>query len=145
MKKLDQKGFTLVELLVVITILAILATIAFTIFSGTQKSARDARRRADIDAIATAMETHYGQNGQYSGLCQITSTPTYDCNQWFTGGLPQDPQNNDTFKYCTKATGTSCISSGPAVAQGVPAAGTTWVVCAALENSTTPHCRLNRQ
>ena len=54
-------GFTLVELLVVISIIAVLSVIGVTVFSGVQKSARDAKRRGDIDAISKALEVHYGK------------------------------------------------------------------------------------
>ena len=54
--KVTRTGFTLVELMVVVAIIAILAVVGITVFSNTQKSARDSRRQADIGAIATAME-----------------------------------------------------------------------------------------
>ena len=49
-------GFTLIELLVVISIIAILVTVIVASFGGTQKKARDARRREDLDAIKKALE-----------------------------------------------------------------------------------------
>jgi len=55
----SARGFTLIELLVVISIIAILAVIGATIFSGVQSGARDAKRRGDINAIASALEVQY--------------------------------------------------------------------------------------
>lgn len=82
---MKKSGFTLVELLVVISIIAILSVIGITVFSGVQKSARDARRRADIDAIAKAMEVHYGQCGAGGVYCNLDNTA-------FSGGaVPKDP------------------------------------------------------
>lgn len=64
-KVLNQKktrGFTLVELLVVISIIAILSITGLTLFSGVQKNARDAKRRGDGNAIAKALEAYYLAN-----------------------------------------------------------------------------------
>ncbi len=55
MKQHTIKGFTLAELIVVITILAILGTIAFISLQGYTKDARDGVRVADMTNIETAM------------------------------------------------------------------------------------------
>ena len=60
-----KKGFTLIELLVVISIIAILSAIGMTVFSGVQKGARDAKRVADLNAIATSLEIFYYTYGYY--------------------------------------------------------------------------------
>lgn len=60
-----ERGFTLVELLVVITIITILATIGLTIYSKAQKQARVAKRVEDLRAIRTALEIYYARNGVY--------------------------------------------------------------------------------
>ena len=50
-----QKGFTLVELMVAISIIAILSTIGMVMFSAAQEGARDARRKGDLEDIKKAM------------------------------------------------------------------------------------------
>lgn len=52
----QTKGFSLVGLMVVVVIMAILAVVRATVFSNTQKSARDSRRQADVNATASALE-----------------------------------------------------------------------------------------
>jgi prepilin-type N-terminal cleavage/methylation domain-containing protein len=58
-------GFTLVELIVVITILAILGTIAFISLSGYSKNARDSDRVADINSISKSLELYITKAGTY--------------------------------------------------------------------------------
>jgi len=100
----------LIELLVVIAILAVLSTIGFAVFQGVQPGARDAKRKADIDAIAKAMEVHFGECavGKY---CNLKDTH-------FSGGVvPIDPlyisssvnkkcgqSNNHVCDYCISGT-----------------------------------------
>ena len=59
------KGFTLVELLVVITILGILATIGLVAFASSQARGRDVQRKSDLKQIATALEMFYSDYGVY--------------------------------------------------------------------------------
>src|SRR3989338_1480589 len=68
----NPQGFTLVELLVVISIIAILSVVGVTIYSGVQKNARDARRKADVESISNALEVHYNDTG-----CGAAAATTY--------------------------------------------------------------------
>src|SRR5437762_539321 len=60
--KKNQQGFTIVELLIVIVIIAILAGLVYTTFSGIQQKARDTVRTANIKALHGAVEAYYAQN-----------------------------------------------------------------------------------
>ena len=67
--KQRQSGFTIVELLIVIVIIGILATLVIVTFSGVQQKARDSERKTDINAIAGQLEAGYankGYNGSWS-------------------------------------------------------------------------------
>lgn len=115
----NPQGFTLVELMVAIAIVAILAVVGITIFSGLQKNARDSKRRQDIDAIVKALETKYDQNtGYYPGVI----------GTWFAGGqIPTQPQGGNY---------TGVVTTG---------SFQSFNVCASLESTTVSYCRANQQ
>ncbi|MFH1970889.1 MAG: prepilin-type N-terminal cleavage/methylation domain-containing protein, partial [Patescibacteria group bacterium] len=60
-----KKGFTLVELLVVMGILGILVSLVAGNFRSSQIRGRDAQRKSDLKQIATALELFYGDYGYY--------------------------------------------------------------------------------
>ena len=61
-----QKGFTIVELLIVVTIIGILATLTIVSYNGIQSSARDASILSDLDAL-DGIQVQYGINNNTSG------------------------------------------------------------------------------
>ena len=63
----NKKGFTIVELLIVIVVIGILAAITIVAYNGIQTSARDAQRKTDIGNIAKALHIHNVNNGNYVG------------------------------------------------------------------------------
>ena len=68
--KRKQQGFTIVELLIVIVVIAILAAISVVAYTGIQQRARDSQRDSDIATIAKALEMYYIDNGRFPpGSC----------------------------------------------------------------------------
>jgi type IV pilus assembly protein PilA len=65
MVKKDEKGFTLIELMIVIAIIGILAAIAIPQFSSYRKRAYDGAVQADIRNAATACEAYYVDHKTY--------------------------------------------------------------------------------
>ena len=62
-KKLS--GFTLIELLVVMTIIGVLAALSLFALSGARESARDGRRKSDLEAIRSALELYKADCNSY--------------------------------------------------------------------------------
>lgn len=65
MKKFNKLGFTLVELMIVITVIAILATIAVVSFTRVQKQARDTKRKAEMKSLQTALQAYFTEKTSY--------------------------------------------------------------------------------
>ncbi|MEA2112967.1 MAG: type II secretion system protein [Patescibacteria group bacterium] len=64
-KKGQQKGFTLVELLITVAIIGILSAVVLTSMSGARNRAKDGRRISDIKQIQLALELYYDINTSY--------------------------------------------------------------------------------
>jgi len=62
-----SRGFTLLELLVVIAIVGLLASIVTSQFSEASKKSRDARRLHDMHQLEVALRTYYQIYGHYPG------------------------------------------------------------------------------
>lgn len=62
---MNRKGFTLIEILVVITIISILMSLLFVAYEGSRKAGRDAKRKADLEQIRGALEMYRSDKGYY--------------------------------------------------------------------------------
>ncbi|MBX4197416.1 prepilin-type N-terminal cleavage/methylation domain-containing protein [Candidatus Saccharibacteria bacterium] len=72
--KKTNRGFTIVELLIVIVIIGILAALVVTTYSGIQKKARDTERKTDVNALHGQVEAYQAQNGKYPSLAQMNDS-----------------------------------------------------------------------
>ena len=59
------RGFTIVEIAVVIAVISVLLTLTLVVYNRIQVSARDDRRTADINAIKRSIVNYYNDNGEY--------------------------------------------------------------------------------
>lgn len=75
-----EKGFTLIEVLVVVSIIALLFTVLFASFSQARARARDSKRIQDILEIKKALELYYAANGKYPPIppVNVCSNRSYD-------------------------------------------------------------------
>lgn len=114
MKHLYQKGFTLLEILVVVAIIGILISISAAAYTSAQKKSRDARRQGDIRSIQNAFEQYYANNTKYptSSSCSVDTT-------YLPSGIPTDPKTGIAYPITCDAQ------------------GLTYCSCALLEGTTT--------
>jgi len=104
-----QKGFTLVELLIVIIIIGILATLVIVTFTGVQQKARDAKRQTDINALKTQLEAFYATTGYYPTLAHFSDTSSGGWVATNMKGLDpnaeKDPKFTGSGAYIVAGTG----------------------------------------
>ncbi|MBE9522854.1 MAG: type II secretion system major pseudopilin GspG [Proteobacteria bacterium] len=121
-----SRGFTFIELMVVMVILGILATLIVPRIMGRPEEARRLKARVQIESIETALKLYRLDNGHYptteQGLEALVEAPTVGRLpiSWREGGylekgkVPKDPWKNEYIYLCPGVQGDCDISSyGP--------------------------------
>ena len=135
MKKLlphKSSGFTLIELLVVIAIIAVLATIGFAVYNGVTTRGNDAKRQADIKAIADVFEVKR-TGGNYGGL-------TIAAADFSAGAIPADPVAAKAYCMATTTGTTPPANASISLTDGIDGTGChggTYVAVGTLPANTT--------
>lgn len=106
MKKATS-GFTIVELLIVIVVIAILAAISIVAYTGIQERARNARRADSVAKIKRSLELYRAEHNRYPSATANPGHHSWEAstdvegtfmeyleNYGFTGGAPVDPTNS---------------------------------------------------
>lgn len=130
MRQINNKGFSLVELLVVITILAIISVVAYQNFGGATDKAISGRKINDIGTIETALQQFKADNNYYP------MPATYDAasNKWgYTGAYVAYPSNTLDVSYNGKEINTVDSGSGWGIVYGTGTngsyqVGAKWVI-----------------
>lgn len=96
MKKItNQSAFTLIELMVVVSIIAILATLGLSSYNTAIKKSRDGRRKSDIQNIAQALVLYRSDEEGYPANLALLKTNNY------MSSIPKDEKAATDYKYTT--------------------------------------------
>lgn len=128
----SKRGFTMIEILVAITIIGILITLGIRSYMSSQMKARDLRRKADLHNLAKPLEAYFNDYGEYpldDGTGQIEDdlgnplawgSAAFEDSKGtvYMSQLPDDPRGDRNYWYESD--------------------GTEWAISALLENANDP-------
>jgi prepilin-type N-terminal cleavage/methylation domain-containing protein len=100
-----DKGFTLIEIVLVLAIAGLLLVIVFLAVSGAQKSRRDSQRKNDLSRVAAQLESFAGNNnGCYPGMAGQAGCPAttqtlaqFWASTYITGANLNDPSSGTQY------------------------------------------------
>lgn len=107
-----RKGFTLIELMIVIVILGVLMGTILPRLSSAQARSRDLGRVADINSLAQALETYFDDYGLYPGTngtieCLVSGQVAHDAIDEYLKTFPVPPASQQAITV----NGTLCTGS----------------------------------
>ena len=102
-----RRGFTIVELLIVIVVLSILSVVTVVAFNGVQARSKDAARHAELSQIDRLIEMYKSTNGNYPSMNMVTGQ-MYCVGTGFPSGscYPSVNETDLTFTNALKTVGT---------------------------------------
>src|SRR3989338_8837061 len=102
---MKKRGFTFIEILVVITIIGILTAVGVTNFRVANQKAKDGRRQADLEQIRAALELYRSDQNLYPTTAQLPAaggTLSAD-GITYISDRPEDPVSGRSYKYTSSA------------------------------------------
>lgn len=95
----DSKGFTLIELMIVIAIIGILAAIAIPQFSAYRKRSYNSAAQSDLRNAATAEEAYYVDHQEYASAIGDLTTDAYGAKTSQNVSLTATPAGTNNIRY----------------------------------------------
>lgn len=94
------EGFTLIEILVVITIITLLATVGISSYTTLTRQSFDSRRKADLEEVRAALEMYKSNNGVYPTAAEIVQGSIFEdaSGKVYLQKVPKDPKSG-TIEY----------------------------------------------
>jgi prepilin-type N-terminal cleavage/methylation domain-containing protein len=127
-------GFTIVELLIVIVVIGILATLVIVTFTGVQQKSRNTKRQTDLVALDGYIEASNGQYGFYPTMANLNdATFRATMMQGLDPSALQDPTGSAQLLVATPQAGAYAYVASPANCDNSATLCTSFVLTATLE------------
>ncbi|MCL5784711.1 MAG: type II secretion system GspH family protein [Patescibacteria group bacterium] len=136
-----NNGFTLIELMVSMSIIAILSAIGLIVYSTAIKQGQDARRQSDLRSIQSALEQYYSDQGYYpaAGTSCTNGAFKFGCalkdptgKKTYLNTIPTDPTGSPEYSY-------TALPISPAICDNSAVNGNcnNYSLCAKLANTSS--------
>jgi general secretion pathway protein G len=103
-----SRGFTIVELLIVIVVIGILAALVIVTYNGIQQKARNTERKTDIKALQGHLEAYWADQAKYPTLAEANDNSANGFRDTYFKGLDRaafaDPGDAASQQLCAAAT-----------------------------------------
>jgi prepilin-type N-terminal cleavage/methylation domain-containing protein len=108
-KKISTRGFSIVELLIVLAVAGVLSAVVVTSAVASRQKARDERRLGDMREIQLALALYYDLNKSYPGGNIVSLGNALEAEK-FIGNFPSDPAGGSYPQYEYRVTaGKYCL------------------------------------
>ena len=134
LRKLNKKGFTIVELLIVIVIIGILATIGFVSFASAQNKAKKSKAQSITAQVRSKLGEYYTDNNAYP-LSKTDLTTYLNANG---AGSTATEFENSAYSYTGTPSSTCTTAANDCTAYTLGAAATYWKGQTSENISVTP-------
>lgn len=97
----DTKGFTLIEILVVLGLITVLVSVGLASYTNTNRQTRDSRRKTNLEMLNQALELYRSENLQYPPVAAGNAANLQPYLNIYLGSTayPSDPQSQYNYYY----------------------------------------------
>lgn len=102
----NKRGFSVVELLIIVVVIGILSVLVAITYSGIQAKSRDTERKTDINQLSSRLEAYFAQNNKYPTLSQMNDNDTDNAKSFVSQNMKdlsreafRDPSNKTANPY----------------------------------------------
>ena len=100
---MKKSGFTLIELMISVSIIAILVTVALAAYSTLNKQSRDTKRKSDLEQVRSALEMYKSDYGYYPAVntagFDVAGNLSASLTTTYMPFIPSDPLSAQNYYF----------------------------------------------